>query len=274
MLQTADPARNDGRKEVVFIDTTVTDWRALVSGAQSGMEVVLLNGNRDGLTQMAAWAESKSGYDAVHVLSHGDEGHVTLGTLKLDTAVTEIRAADLAALGAVLKADGDLLLYGCSVASGEGTDFIAAMAARTGADVAASDDLTGEAAYGGDWVLESSAGTIESAAVSMPGYRGTLIGMAPSIANLGGDTLNYTVGGTASLLDQGTAATVTDGDSSHFNGGSLIVAGVGIGDRVQIRNFYQVHESWSLMGTFRFHLFGNVCGKPLSGLALRTGFLA
>ena len=36
-------------------------------------------------------------------------------------------------------------------------------AALTGADVAASDDLTGSAARGGDWLLEQHTGQIEAA---------------------------------------------------------------------------------------------------------------
>lgn len=51
---------------------------------------------------------------------------------------------ELAQIGAALNNAGDLLLYGCNVAQGElGQSFLARLAAATGADVAASDDLTG-----------------------------------------------------------------------------------------------------------------------------------
>ncbi|NJM11218.1 MAG: DUF4347 domain-containing protein [Synechococcaceae cyanobacterium SM1_2_3] len=100
-------------REVVFIDTGVADWQVLRDGVKPGVEVALIGGNADGLAQMAAWMSGgKSGYDAVHVLSHGAEGQVQLGTLTLDTATVGTRVADLAALGLALTSEGDLLLYG------------------------------------------------------------------------------------------------------------------------------------------------------------------
>ena len=54
--------------------------------------------------------------------------------------------------GAALTADADILIYGCNVAQSDaGRSLIDALARLTGADVAASDDLTGHADLGGDW---------------------------------------------------------------------------------------------------------------------------
>lgn len=152
----------EARKEVAFIDTSVADWQTLRDGVKAGVEVVLLDGSKDGLTQMAEWAQGKSGYDAVHVLSHGAEGQITLGTLTLTGATAETRAADLATLGSALTESGDLLLYGCEVATGGGEAFITRIGDLTGADVAASDDLTGASALGGDWDLERATDIIEA----------------------------------------------------------------------------------------------------------------
>ena len=47
----------------------------------------------------------------------------------------------------------------------------------TGADVAASEDLTGAAALGGDWVLEGKSGVasdITTASLAINGYQGVL----------------------------------------------------------------------------------------------------
>lgn len=57
--------------------------------------------------------------------------------------------------------------------SGKRRQFIDHLALFTGADVAASDDLTGNAALGGDWELEAAAGTIETAPQSLR-YEGLL----------------------------------------------------------------------------------------------------
>ncbi|RNF53082.1 DUF4347 domain-containing protein, partial [Marinomonas hwangdonensis] len=159
-VRAVDPALNNGKKEVVFIEDNVADYQTLIDGIGAGIEVVLLDSTQDGLAQMALWAQSNSDYDAIHIISHGAEGQVNLGGFSLDNFTVNTRSADLAQLGAALNEDGDLLLYGCEVASGEGQDFIIALAQATQADVAASDDLTGSAVLGGDWQLEFQQGQI------------------------------------------------------------------------------------------------------------------
>jgi len=59
----------------------------------------------------------------------------------------------------LLQDDADILLFGCNVGEGElGYSFVKTLAELTGADVAASDDLTGHESHGGDWELEVSYG--------------------------------------------------------------------------------------------------------------------
>lgn len=172
VVREADPALNNGRREVAFVDTAIGDWQTLVASIRPGVEVVLLDAGESGLAQMAAWAQTHSGYDAIHLLSHGSTGVIYLGQDKLTQSRLDDAGvkADLAALGAALTADGDLLIYGCSTAAGDaGQRFIAALSSITGADVAASDDATGAARLGGDWTLEQSAGNIETAIVLAAG---------------------------------------------------------------------------------------------------------
>ena len=55
------------------------------------------------------------------------------------------------------------LIYGCDVAeNADGRALIDALGRLTGADVAASEDLTGAAAKGGDWNLEYATGSIQT----------------------------------------------------------------------------------------------------------------
>lgn len=164
-VRAVDPVQNNGRKEVVFIETNVADYQSLVEGTKAGVEVVLLDSSQDGLSQMTEWAKTHSDYDAIHVISHGSEGSVNLGALNLDRSDINGRASDLAQLGAALNEQGDLLLYGCDVASGEGQAFIDSIAQLTQADVAASNDLTGAADLHGDWDLEYHQGHIKEGAV-------------------------------------------------------------------------------------------------------------
>ncbi|MFC5311201.1 DUF4347 domain-containing protein [Azospirillum rugosum] len=161
-VRALDPTQNDGKKEVVFIESNVPDYQQLVDGVKPGVEVVVLDASKDGLAQMAAWAQTHSGYDAIHIISHGSEGQVNLGSLQLNSRAVADRSVDLAALGASLTHDGDILLYGCGVAQSTGQAFLTDMANATGADVAASTDSTGVSNQGGNWTLEASRGSIDA----------------------------------------------------------------------------------------------------------------
>ncbi|QKS25843.1 DUF4347 domain-containing protein [Vreelandella titanicae] len=200
-------------KEVIFIDTGIDGWQTLVDGVPDGADIVTLDPSRDGLEQMAQWAQTHSGYDAIHIISHGSEGQIHLGNFSLDESVINTRASDLAQLGAALNEEGDLLLYGCSVASGEGQDFIAALAQATQADVAASDNLTGAASKGGDWVLEavSSEGAIETQTFSAQDFQGALSTIAFDGAVQNG---NFAV----TVTEQGrTIEVTTTGATNYFS---------------------------------------------------------
>ncbi|CAD5286494.1 DUF4347 domain-containing protein [Halomonas sp. 156] len=200
-------------KEVIFIDTGIDGWQTLVDGVPDGADIVTLDPSRDGLEQMAQWAQTHSGYDAIHIISHGSEGQIHLGNFSLDESAINTRASDLAQLGAALNEEGDLLLYGCSVASGEGQDFIAALAQATQADVAASDNLTGAASKGGDWVLEavSSEGAIETQTFSAQDFQGVLSTIAFDGAVQNG---NFAV----TVTEQGrTIEVTTTGATNYFS---------------------------------------------------------
>ncbi|ROP58365.1 putative Ig domain-containing protein [Enterobacter sp. BIGb0383] len=165
------------RKEVAFVDTSVKDYETLVAGIKPGVEVVLIDGSQNGLQQIADWAASHSGYDAIHIFSHGSEGKVNLGTQVLTDASLksgEVQA-QLAALGAALTAEGDLLLYGCDIAGGANGDaFLSSLAQATGADVAASVDATGSSLIGGDWILEKTTGGIDTDVMAIEAYSDVL----------------------------------------------------------------------------------------------------
>ncbi|QQG29050.1 tandem-95 repeat protein [Pectobacterium carotovorum] len=177
------------RKEVVFIDTSLTDYQTLVNNVPSSIEVELFDGSKDGLSQLAQWAQNHNGYDAIHILSHGAEGEIQLGSLKLDSTTASTRSADLATLGAALTDSGDLMIYGCDIAQESGQSFVTLLAQLTSADVAASDDTTGASALGGNWTLESHSGSIETSAIHIDSYRHTL--------DVSGTTVDLMIGNTS-----------------------------------------------------------------------------
>nr|WP_243699049.1 Ig-like domain-containing protein [Pseudomonas sediminis] len=156
-------ATADQRQEVVFIDGKVSDKQLLIDGIKPGVEIVILDSNKDGLQQIADYLQNREGIDAIHILSHGDTGRILLGDTWLDKNGIENRSELLVALGSALSENGDILLYGCNVGvDGAGAEFIQAFAAATNADIAASNDLTGHSVLQGNWVLEVSTGRVEA----------------------------------------------------------------------------------------------------------------
>jgi hypothetical protein len=169
------------RRSVVFIDSHVPDLQGLVAGVRAGEPVFVLDADRDGVQQIADILAANQLHDlvAIHIVSHGSAGRVQLGSSFLDGAGLSGHSAQLAEIGSSLSTDGDLLLYGCNVATGAvGEQFVADLAAYTGADVAASDDLSGAPARGGDWNLEVETGSIEAGGPfsdqAIDGFGGTL----------------------------------------------------------------------------------------------------
>jgi hypothetical protein len=175
-VRAAEPAKDEGKKEVVIVDTSVANYKSLEAGVRDGVGIVEFDGSRDGLAQIAQWAAGQSGLDAIHILSHGSEDAVDLGSMRLTEASlgNSTTQAELAQLGRALTADGDLLIYGCDVAAGDGVQLVAGIARATGADVAASADTTGAARLGGNWKLEVHHGDIDTRALSLAQYDGAL----------------------------------------------------------------------------------------------------
>lgn len=223
-------------REVAFIAPGLADTDTLLANLRPGVEAVLLEPGRDGLARMAAWAKDHHGYAAIHALSHGAPGEILLGAGVLDAATLASQAETLAAIGKALTPDGDLLLYGCEVAAGgKGQDFIDQLAQLTGADVAASDDLTG---LGGDWLLERHSGPVRAEALAVAGYAHALTpGRLVVGDGSGGGGAGYYLpggngGGDADVLGQGDATgynyagdDVLFGDGSGGGGGPNVERG-------------------------------------------------
>ncbi|MBS0172305.1 MAG: cadherin domain-containing protein, partial [Nitrospira sp.] len=150
--------------EIVFVDPTVPDYASLLGGMDPHIEVIMLNGGQDGITQMANALSGRTGIDAIHIISHGEAGTLHLGTGTLTAETMSGRYAEqMATIQQALSEQADILVYGCDFAAGEtGQLAVDRLAQLTGADVEASSDLTGHASLGGDWDLEVRTGAIET----------------------------------------------------------------------------------------------------------------
>jgi hypothetical protein len=211
--------------EIVIIDSQVPDIQTVINGIKPGDQIFVLDPDKDGVKQIADILAANDLHDlsAIQIISHGGSGEVILGSTTLTDANVAEFADQLGAIGQSLAPGGDILLYGCDVASNvAGQDFLSNLSHYTGADIAASTDATGSAALGGDWTLEASTGTIEAGSPFIDGtladYPDLLTG-APVIDLNGAGTGNDV---TVSFTEQtpqliAPLATITDVGSTTLN---------------------------------------------------------
>jgi hypothetical protein len=174
-------------RSLVFIDSGVEDYESIAAGVRAGQQVVILERTKNGLQQITSelkkYASTKGAIDSVHIISHGNSGSLQLGNTALDSDNIEQNKSQLEKWQTSLAPQADILLYGCEVAAGTGAHFVDRFSQLTGADVAASTNLTGR---DGDWNLEYVKGQIESPLAlepeAMASYQGNL-GTAIIVAN-------------------------------------------------------------------------------------------
>jgi uncharacterized repeat protein (TIGR01451 family) len=150
-------------KNVLFVDARVENCDSLARGATADTFVFVLDSTRDGVEQITRILANCSDLDSLQIVSHGREARVQLGSIELCSDNLETYSHLLQQWGKALSERGDILLCGCSVAAGEsGAAFVRRLSFIAGADIAASDNLTGSAALGGDWELKFATGEIKA----------------------------------------------------------------------------------------------------------------
>lgn len=61
-------------KSIVFIDSRVANYQSLIDSLSELVQVFILDGESDGLAQMVADLQGRTGIDAIHIISHGSQG--------------------------------------------------------------------------------------------------------------------------------------------------------------------------------------------------------
>lgn len=219
--------------EVVVIDTSVEGYQQLVNdiigsdNSQRQFEIVLLDQSTDGVDRIGASLTRFNGIDALHIVSHGTDGIIKLGSTWLTNGNLGAYAGQIAQWGNSLNSTADILFYGCDLASNaDGIELVQSIAALTNAEVAASSDHTGSALLGGNWQLEYSAGPVESTIAfssrAQAAWGGILSGVPPLITTTS-VALPYTEGDGRVTVD--TGLTITDGDDTDLVSGSVRITG-------------------------------------------------
>jgi hypothetical protein len=167
-------------QSIAFVDLSIPKVEQILQGLTADL-IIPLQSEQDSITQIT---ETLSNYDnllGVHIISHGSSGQLELGDSIVNLQTLSSRSQDLRTWADALAPDADILLYGCNVAAGTvGSTFVSELGQLTGADVAASTDLTGNVSQGGNWVLEYATGTIESPLAIQPSLLNTYNGVLAS----------------------------------------------------------------------------------------------
>ena len=143
-----DSSDDETRREIIFVDAATPDYQQLLDGVKTDegidYQVYILQSDLDGIEQITEILSEFQGVDAVHLISHGNDAGVQLGNSWLGPESLSGYSELLESWSTALDADADILIYGCNLAAGEsGLRLVNNLSVLTGADVAASDDLTG-----------------------------------------------------------------------------------------------------------------------------------
>ncbi|NLS12186.1 DUF4347 domain-containing protein [Vibrio sp. SM6] len=149
--------------QLVIIDDSVPDKEQFLSQARPGTDFRFINAEQDGLEQLKRVLADYQNLAALHIVSHADDGVIYLGASQVTGTLLQAELNTLSAIDFSLKDGADVLLYGCDLAkSSKGEALLEVIANGADVNVAASDDLTGLAASGGDWDLEIASGEIST----------------------------------------------------------------------------------------------------------------
>ena len=194
--------------ELIVIDYRVQDADTLLESLlRDGRDVRLLrlDADSDGLSQITDKLEQIGNVSAIHLLTHGRDGEILLGSTHLNSTTLAQHAPELLAWQHSLTSNADLLIYGCDVAeSVEGQDFLDSLSALTGADLAASTDATGGSIESADWILEYNIGQINQpgifSATVMDTWQHSLVAGGTVTVTTVNDVVDGTVTSIAALV--------------------------------------------------------------------------
>ncbi|NEQ76160.1 MAG: DUF4347 domain-containing protein [Okeania sp. SIO2C9] len=168
--------------KLLFIDSKVENYDRLISQVAPQTKIVILQPNQNGIDKISQSLAKCLDVGTVHIISHGAKNTLYLGSTILSLDNIHQYSESIQKWGKCLSADGEILIYSCQVASGkEGREFVRQLHQLTGANIAASETLTGNLSRGGNWNLEVIFGQLKSALAFTPevmaSYSGVLADM-------------------------------------------------------------------------------------------------
>ena len=149
--------------ELIIIDQAVPDKHLFYKALKPGGEIREIDSSKDGLEQLKAILANYQNLNALHIVSHADDGVVFLGSSNVNEELLREEVNTLATMNKAMKDGADVFFYGCNLAKSEkGEALLELIQGEANVDVAASNNLTGNMKQGGDWQLEIVKGDISS----------------------------------------------------------------------------------------------------------------
>ncbi|MDA7915257.1 DUF4347 domain-containing protein, partial [bacterium] len=167
--------RSERVQSLVIVDEdllTTHELAGLKKQLPADHELRVLVGGASGIEQFAQVLAGYPQVSAIHVLSHGQQGSITLAGETLDVNSMLRLQEHLDSHEVALTRGTDLLLYGCNV-SLSGNSFTTALSEQLGVDVASSMDVTEPS----DWILENQVGDVQATPLNLHtaiGWQGSL----------------------------------------------------------------------------------------------------
>lgn len=256
-LSQNDQNRSTNFPSIVFIDTKVADYHHLAASVIPETKVILIDPAQDGIEQITTTLRQIDQPSAIQIIAHGFPGGLSLGNSQLSLDTLEHYAPQLQSwawggrlkdftevIQANLAPPNTLFLYSCNVASGDaGAEFITKLHRLTGAEIAASANLTGSKALGGDWHLEVTTSSMNIPAVFTPEAIATYNHvLATGIDDLDANYIN-------ALPNEGDSYSV---EGSGLNSGTIFNHNfrVGTENDLVLSSFSAGGEAYSLVGGF------------------------
>ena len=240
--------------DLYFIDSAVDDANVLIEEITSeNPDAVIIELEKgQGINAMTDIVEQYDDIDSVHILSQGNYAQILLG----DDVITANNIDDysdaFSSWSDNLTHDADILFYGCDIAKeAQGQSVLNQIAEWTGADIAASTDITGSSNHGihgnnGDIFLSSSSlnpiyssteidfdleyiiGSIEASIISAVDYNHHL--ETYTVTETTDDGTGTVAGSLSWAIEQANATTTVD-DTINFNlpeGSTISIAGTSL----------------------------------------------
>lgn len=185
--------------EILFIDSSVTNYQDLLSGIKPGIYPVLLKDEMDGILQITEHLSEFKKLEAIHLVCHGSPGELYLGNSSLNLSNLSNYIQSLQQWSKALNPQADLLIYACEVAEGwQGKAFVKALSQITQTQIAATTEKLGQ----GYWDFTLKTGIIKAELAFKPQILTTYnhqLAFAVTVNNNSQDLLNTLLGNTSGL---------------------------------------------------------------------------